>query len=352
MKRRLTDQQIISMIRKQEAGLKTSEVCRKYGISDASFYKYKAKYGGMTVSDARRLGALEAENARRGAVRYVMTAHGLSERRACRLVGLDRSTFQYHKKTGADADLRERLKTLAGERRRFGYRRLGILLQREGLAVNHKKLFRLYREEGRAVRQRRGRKRALGTRKPTIVPRRANERWSLDFVSDSLAEGRRFRALCIVDDFSREALAIVPDFSLSGVRVARELDRLVSSRGRPSVIVSDNATELTGHAVLKWSQKTRIDWHYIAPGKPAQNAFVESFIGRLRDECLNEHLWRPVRTGSARPARGNRPARRRESTSAPVAASVCAGEWWACEMSSIVVAPASSWLSELNRSEM
>ena len=224
-------------------------------------------------------------------MRYVMTAHGLSERRACRLVGLDRSTFQYHKKTGADADLRERLKTVAGERRRFGYRRLGILLQREGLAVNHKKLFRLYREEGLAVRQRRGRKRALGTRKPGIVPRRANERWSLDFVSDSLAEGRRFRALCIVDDFSREALAIVADFSLSGVRVARELDRLVSWRGRPSVIVSDNGTELTSHAVLKWSQETRIDWHYIAPGKPTQNAFVESFIGRLRDECLNEHLF-------------------------------------------------------------
>ena len=224
-------------------------------------------------------------------MRYVMTAHGLSERRACRLVGLDRSTFQYHKKTGADADLRERLKTVAGERRRFGYRRLGILLQREGLAVNHKKLFRLYREEGLAVRQRRGRKRALGTRKPTIVPSRANERWSLDFVSDSLAEGRRFRALCIVDDFSREALAIVADFSLSGVRVARELDRLVSWRGRPSVIVSDNGTELTSHAVLKWSQETRIDWHYIAPGKPTQNAFVESFIGRLRDECLNENLF-------------------------------------------------------------
>ena len=218
-----------------------------------------------------------------------MTAHGLSERRACRLVGLDRSTFQYHKKTGADEGLRERLKTVAGERRRFGYRRLGILLQREGLAVNYKKLFRLYREEGLAVRQRRGRKRALGTRKPRIVPRRANEGWSLDFVSDSLAEGRRFRALCIVDDFSREALAIVPNFSLSGVRVARELDRLVSSRGKPSVIVSDNGTELTSHAVLKWSQKTRIDWHYIAPGKPTQNAFVESFIGRLRDECLNEH---------------------------------------------------------------
>lgn len=221
----------------------------------------------------------------------MVTAHGLSERRACELVGLDRSTFQYHKKADTDAVLRERLKVVAGERRRFGYRRLGILLQREGFAVNHKKLFRLYREEGLAVRRRRGRKRALGTRKPTVVPSRPGERWSLDFVSDSLAEGRKFRALCIVDDFSREALAIVPDFSLSGARVARELQRLVSSRGRPALIVSDNGTELTSHAILKWSQEARIDWHYIAPGKPTQNAFVESFIGKLRDECLNEHLF-------------------------------------------------------------
>ena len=220
-----------------------------------------------------------------------MTGHGLSERRACKLVALDRSTFQYHKKPGTDAALRERLKGMAGERRRFGYRRLGILLRREGFVVNHKKLFRLYREEGLAVRRRRGRKRAVGTRKPRIVPSRLDERWSLDFVSDSLADGRRFRALCIVDDFSREALAIVPDFSLPGLRVARELERIIALRSRPALIVSDNGTELTRHAVLKWSQEARIDWHYIAPGKPTQNAFVESFIGRLRDECLNEPLF-------------------------------------------------------------
>ena len=218
-------------------------------------------------------------------MRHVVTAHGLCERRACELVGLDRSTLQYHKKADTDAALRERLKVVAGERRRFGYRRLGILLQREGFAVNHKKLFRLYREEGLAVRRRRGRKRALGTRKPTVVPSRPGERWSLDFVSDSLAEGRKLRALCIVDDFSREALAIVPDFSLSGVRVARELERLVSSRGRPALIVSDNGTELTSHAILKGSREARIDWRYIAPGKPTQNAFVESFIGRLHRQA-------------------------------------------------------------------
>lgn len=220
-----------------------------------------------------------------------MDQHGLSERRACRLAGLDRSTFQYQKQDQGDEALRKRLRELANERRRFGYRRLGILLAREGFVVNHKKLFRLYREEGLAVRRRRGRKRALGTRRPILVPDRANQRWSLDFVSDAFSDGRRFRILCIVDDFSREALATVTDISLSGARMTRELDALIRRRGKPGMIVSDNGTEMTSHAVLKWCQDTGIDWHYIAPGKPTQNAFVESFNGRLRDECLNENLF-------------------------------------------------------------
>jgi len=221
----------------------------------------------------------------------VMDVHGLSERRACRLASLDRSTYQYRKQGDGDAVLRQRLRELAGERRRFGYRRLGILLAREGWQVNHKKLFRLYREEGLAVRRRRSRKRALGTRRPILVPDRVNQRWSLDFVSDALSDGRRFRALCVVDDHSREALAIVVDRSLSGRRVVRALDEVIGRRGRPEMIVSDNGTELTSHAVLEWCQETGIEWHYIAPGKPMQNAFVESFNGRLRDECLNENLF-------------------------------------------------------------
>ena len=220
-----------------------------------------------------------------------MDRHGLSERRACRLAGLDRSTFQYRKKGQSDEALRKRLRELADERRRFGYRRLGILLTREGFEVNHKKLFRIYREEGLAVRRRRSRKRALGTRRPMLVPGRANCRWSLDFVSDAFSDGRRFRILCIVDDFSREALATVADISLSGERMTRELDTIIRRRGKPDMIVSDNGTEMTSHAVLKWCQDNDINWHYIAPGKPTQNAFVESFNGRLRDECLNESLF-------------------------------------------------------------
>ena len=180
---------------------------------------------------------------------------------------------------------------IAQERRRFGYRRLHVLLKREGYVINHKRLFRLYREEKLAVRRRGGRKRAIGTRAPMLVPMAPNERWSLDFVSDQLTDCRRFRILTMVDDCTRESLALVADTSLSGVRVARELDRLMIERGKPKMIVSDNGSELTSNAILTWADQARVEWHYIAPGKPMQNAFIESFNGRLRDELLNETLF-------------------------------------------------------------
>jgi len=206
-------------------------------------------------------------------------------------VGMDPKTYRYESKRGDDADIRERLRALASERRRFGYRRLGLLLAREGIDMNHKKLYRLYKEERLTVRKRGGRKRALGTRRPMTIPQGRNQRWSLDFVSDALVDGRRFRILAVIDDFSRECLAMVVDNSLSGVRVARELDRIAAMRGYPCMVVSDNGTELTSNAILKWQQERSGEWHYIQPGKPMQNGFMESFNGRLRDECLNEHLF-------------------------------------------------------------
>ena len=230
-------------------------------------------------------------DAKRDAVAYARETYGLSERRACQLVGIARRVVRYVPTRQDDAGLRSRLRALASERRRFGYRRLRYLLQREGLAPNHKKLLRIYREEGLKVRRRGGRKRALGTRAPMTLPQGPNQRWSLDFVSDAMACGRRFRLLCVVDDFTRECLALVADTSLSGSRVARELDAIAAQRGRPLCIVSDNGTELTSTAILRWSQERQVEWHYIAPGKPTQNAFVESFNGRLRDECLNETLF-------------------------------------------------------------
>lgn len=229
--------------------------------------------------------------AKRQAVAHACGEHGVSQRRACDVLNIDRSTVRYQSVRADDTDLREAMKKVAAERRRFGYRRIHVMLERQGIHMNQKKLRRLYREEKLQVRKRGGRKRALGTRRPMVVPSRANERWSLDFVSDAFTDGRRFRVLAVVDDFSRECLALVADTSLSGLRMTRELDAIVKQRGKPRTIVSDNGTEMTSMAVLKWCQKTGIEWHYIAPGKPMQNGFVESFNGSFRDECLNETLF-------------------------------------------------------------
>ncbi len=222
---------------------------------------------------------------------WAMTEKAYSQRRACGLVGIDPKVYRYRSQRPDDAGLRLRLKELASQRRRFGYRRLHILLEREGVSVNWKKLYRLYREERLTVRKRGGRKRALGTRSPMTIPQQPNQRWSLDFVSDALTDGRKFRVFCVIDDFSRECLAAVADNSISGQRVVRELDRIAGRRGYPLMVVSDNGTELTSNAILKWQEENAVEWHYIAPGKPMQNGFIESFNGRLRDECLNEHLF-------------------------------------------------------------
>jgi len=218
--------------------------------------------------------------AKREAVAHVREHHGLSERRACNLVGVSRRVIRYRPSRPDDGPLRQRLRELAGERRRFGYRRLGYLLAREGMTPNYKKLLRICREENLLVRRCGGRKRALGTRAPMVLPDGPNQR-----------QPSRFRILCVVDDYTRECLALVADTSLSGVRVARELTRLIGLRGKPHTVVADNGTELTSSAILRWSQERRVEWHYIAPGKPMQNGFVESFNGRLRDECLNETLF-------------------------------------------------------------
>ena len=238
-----------------------------------------------------RFAKVVTPGAKRDAVAHLCKEHEVSQRRACSVLGVDRSSVRYRSVRPDDADLRTAMKTVAAERRRFGYRRVHVMLERQGWQVNQKKLRRLYREEKLQVRKRGGRKRALGTRMPMLVPERTNERWSLDFVSDAFTDGRRFRVLAIVDDFSRECLALIADTSLSGLRVTRELTAIMVRRGRPKTIISDNGTELTSMAVLRWSQETRIDWHYIAPGKPMQNAFVESFNGRFRDELLNETLF-------------------------------------------------------------
>lgn len=191
--------------------------------------------------------------AKRQAVAHLQATLGMSERRACTVVGADRTSMRYRSCRADDGDLRSRLCELAQQRRRFGYRRLHILLRRDGITINRKKTQRLYREEGLTVRRRKGRRRAVGARAPAPVLALPNQRWSLDFVHDQLVTGRRFRVLNIVDDVTRECLRAVVDTSISGRRVVRELIDLIAERGRPKMIVSDNGTELTSNAVLAWS---------------------------------------------------------------------------------------------------
>ena len=228
---------------------------------------------------------------KRKVVSRLVEAHGLSERRACRLAELNLSTWQYRARGRERAGLRERIKELAYERRRFGYRRIHALLRRAGWRVNHKAVHRIYVEEGLQVRKRKTKRVSRGDRWPMLVPRAANERWSMDFEHDVLASGQRFRTLNIVDDCTRECPAIEVDTSLPGARVVRVLDRLAETRGLPKELVIDNGPELISKALDLWAYRRGVRLHFIDPGKPIQNAFIESFNGKFRDECLNEHWF-------------------------------------------------------------
>ena len=217
--------------------------------------------------------------------------HGLSERRACGLIRIARSSQRYRSQRRPDQDLRTRLGLLAQQRPRFGYRRLTVLLRREGLAVNHKRVYRLYQQQGLAVRHSR-RKRVGRTRRPVpSPPSHANACWSLDYLADSLASGRQFRTLNIIDVYTRECLAIEVDTSLPGARVIRVLEALRSDRGVPQRIVLDNGPELTSRVVDQWAASHAVALDFIEPGKPIQNAYIESFNGKFRDECLNQHWF-------------------------------------------------------------
>ena len=215
----------------------------------------------------------------------------LSQRRACRLVGVLRSVVRHRSQRGSDGAFRDRLKALAAEYPRYGYKMLHAMLRTEGLDVNAKKTYRIYREEALQVR-RKARKRQLA-RDRIPMPRlgTCNQCWSMDFISDQLATGRRFRVLNVVDNYSRECVGQIVDYSISGKRVSQWLDQLAVTRGRPESIVMDNGPEFTSKAMLVWSQRTGVELRFIQPGKPTQNAFVESFNGKFRDACLNSHWF-------------------------------------------------------------
>lgn len=230
---------------------------------------------------------------RRRAVGHVQGEFGTSQRRACRALGVARSMVRYASTRGPNP-LREPLRAAAAARRRWGYRRLALLLRRDGWEVSDKRVYRLYRAEGLALRRRKRKRYAAGPRVTPPSPARPNERWSMDFVSDTFASGRTFRTLNIVDDCSRECVAILVDTSITGERVARLLDDLAETRGLPAGIVTDNGPEFAGTTLDAWAYRRKIQLHFIRPGKPVDNAFVESFNGKFRDECLNEHWFRDL----------------------------------------------------------
>ncbi|WP_152931529.1 IS3 family transposase [Pantoea agglomerans] len=324
MKKRFSDEQLISILREAEAGVSARELCRKHAISDATFYTWRKKFGGMEVPEVKRLKSLEEDNARlrkllakamldkealkvalgrkflttdqkREAVEVMCDATGLSQRRACRLAGLTLSTCRYSAlRPDADAQLSLRITELAPERRRFGYRRIWQLLHREGLHVNHKRVYRIYHLNGLSVKRRRCRKGLANERLPLLHPDAPNLTWSIDFVMDALASGRRIKCLTCVDDFTKECLTITAAFGISGVQVARILDSIALFRGYPAMIRTDQGPEFTCRALDQWAFEHGVELRLIQPGKRTQNGFIESFNGRFRDECLNKHWFSDV----------------------------------------------------------
>jgi len=223
-------------------------------------------------------------------VALIIGVHGLSERHACKLLEVDRSSYRYEPRPDRNAALREELVTLARQKPRYGYRRLGALLKRRDWVVNHKRLERLYREEHLAVRRLR-RKRLLRPAAPMTNVAKANQEWSTDFLMDGLATGRAIRVLTVVDNYTRECLAIEVDSCLSSRRVTRVLEWAIDQRGRPEAIRCDNGPEFTSRHFLAWCEERQIRLIHIQPGRPMQNGRVESFHGRFRDECLNANWF-------------------------------------------------------------
>jgi putative transposase len=222
---------------------------------------------------------------------YLQEQHGLSQRKAAQLVKSAPKVLRYQSKRPDDGQIIERLRQLAQERPRFGYRRLHVLLRREGFALNVKKTHRLYRQEGLHLRPRNKRRRALGERVEAAAPTQANQLWTMDFTHDNLADGRAFRTLNIMDAWSREALALEADTSLPGKRVVRVLEELAQTRALPQAIQVDNGPEFRGLELDQWAYRNGVKLHFIQPGKPTQNGHIESFNGKLRDECLNQEWF-------------------------------------------------------------
>ncbi len=237
---------------------------------------------------------------RKEIVQQIIAQYDFSERRACTLIGLNRRTYRRSTSVEVDATIRQRMRELAQERPRFGSPRLHVMLRREGLVINHKRTERLYREEGLSLRGRRRKKRPSHLRVVLPMPQGPDQHWAMDFVSDALSNGRRVRMLTVIDVWNRECVRIEVDHSLTGSRVARVLEQLRQSGRCPGVIQVDNGPEFISKALDAWAHQCGVKLQFIRPGKPIENAYIESFNGRLREECLNQHAFRSLQEARER----------------------------------------------------
>ncbi|HED1244715.1 TPA: IS3 family transposase [Enterobacter bugandensis] len=320
-KTRYTEEQIAFALKQAETGTRVEEVCRKMGISEATFYNWKKKFGGMGVTELRRLRQLEDENQRlrrlvadlsldkemlqdvirkkflrpvqkREAVAYLLDAYRIGLRRGCRLMMQSRTVYNY-RSCRDDRALTQRIREIAEARVRYGCQRIHILLRREGWLINHKKTHRIYCLEGLNLRTKRPR-RHVTARHRRVRPEvsAVDQCWSMDFVADNLFNGRRIRALAIVDNFSRECLAIQVGQGLRGEDVVVVMERLKQMKRRvPLRLQTDNGSEFISKSLDRWAYENKVTMDFSRPGKPTDNALVESFNGSLRDECLNVHWF-------------------------------------------------------------
>ncbi|WP_150587396.1 IS3 family transposase [Pandoraea eparura] len=320
-KSRYTEEQIAFALKQAELGTTVAEVCRKMGISEATFYNWKKKYGGLGVSELRRLKQLEEENARlkrmvadlsldkqmlqevvqkkpvkparkRELADFLIQAYRVSIRRATALLQLRQATYFYVPSPRDDRAERRRIREIAETRIRYGVERIHVLLRREGWLINHKKTYRIYCEEGLNLRRKRPRRRVAAAHRmerPEIST--VNACWSMDFVADQLFNGQKIRALTVVDNFSRESLAITVDYALKAADVVATMGHLKALRGTPKRIQVDNGSEFISHALDHWAYENGVTLDFSRPGKPTDNPFIESFNGSFRDECLNVHWF-------------------------------------------------------------
>ncbi|MCG9060231.1 IS3 family transposase [Laribacter hongkongensis] len=322
---RFSDSQIIAVLKQAEAGKPVPELCREHGISSATFYKWRAKFGGMDASLMARLKELEAENARlkkmyaeerlkagivkealgkkvvkpsrrREMAHQAVQRRGTSIRVACRAFGISETCYRHQVKYSAEnAGIADHLVRLTHNQRNWGFGLCFLYLRNvKGYRWNHKRVYRIYRELELNLRIK-PRKRIVREKpEPLAVPDAMNQCWSMDFMHDQLADGRRFRLLSIIDDFNREALVMDIDLSLPAERVVRALDQVIEWRGKPTAIRSDNGPEYVGKTLTEWAQRNGVRLDHIQPGKPQQNAYVERFNRTVRYDWLGHYLFESI----------------------------------------------------------